>query len=292
MCQPLNGSPQVSGELKIDQPPRFGFRGFDPRSGSAERGSLAAAFDAAAGGVKNSASFEHRCPCCLVWLKTRGGFLVYLVVQSSTRAIYFPQKDTYGFESQISAFVWFCFMFAHRWFRLEMSRMDNILSGWMNPFERLKKTTPSNLFNIDFCSSYVQKMQTTSLSFSGFPLVVAPHFFLKANHMFSSLPVSPPCVFCTSSLVCPFSLPFAGSAQVEQLEHRGYKVQILWHWPQDHARRGRSSEPLSDCPKRSERSASVWGGAGHPPPQKKKEAVGEGSPNCIFGDARLFRSLD
>ncbi|CAJ1389012.1 unnamed protein product [Effrenium voratum] len=23
--------------------------------------------------------------------------------------------------------------------------------------------------------------------------------------------------------------------QVEQLEHRGYKVQILWHWPQDHA---------------------------------------------------------
>ena len=31
-----------------------------------------------------------------IWRKNRGRFLVYLVVQSTARAIYFPKKDTYA----------------------------------------------------------------------------------------------------------------------------------------------------------------------------------------------------
>ena len=48
-----------------------------------------------AGRIKSSgfaSGHPHRCPFCLVWLKNRGRFLVYLVVQSSTRAIHFPKK--------------------------------------------------------------------------------------------------------------------------------------------------------------------------------------------------------
>ena len=41
---------------------------------------------------------EHRCPFWLIWLKNRGRFLVYVVVQSTTRAINFARKDTYGSE--------------------------------------------------------------------------------------------------------------------------------------------------------------------------------------------------
>ena len=38
---------------------------------------------------------KHRRPFWWFWQKKRGRFLVYRVVYSSTRAIYFPQKDTY-----------------------------------------------------------------------------------------------------------------------------------------------------------------------------------------------------
>ena len=37
----------------------------------------------------------HRCPFWLIWFKNRGRSLVCLVVQSTTRAIYFPKEDTY-----------------------------------------------------------------------------------------------------------------------------------------------------------------------------------------------------
>ena len=35
----------------------------------------------------------HRCPFWLIWLKHSGRFLVYLVVQSTSRAVYFPKRD-------------------------------------------------------------------------------------------------------------------------------------------------------------------------------------------------------
>ena len=39
-------------------------------------------------------SIHSRCPYWLIWLKNRGRFLVYLVVQSTIGAISFPEKDT------------------------------------------------------------------------------------------------------------------------------------------------------------------------------------------------------
>ena len=41
---------------------------------------------------------NHRCPFWLIWLKNRGRFLVYLVVQSTTRTphLFSTKKDTYG----------------------------------------------------------------------------------------------------------------------------------------------------------------------------------------------------
>ena len=47
----------------------------------------------------------HRCPVGLIWLKHRGRFLVYLVVQSTTRAIYFCKQDTYASAASYLFFV-------------------------------------------------------------------------------------------------------------------------------------------------------------------------------------------
>ena len=47
-------------------------------------------------GVLGGSTASHRWPFWLFWSNNGGRFLVYLVVQSSTRAIYFPEKDAYA----------------------------------------------------------------------------------------------------------------------------------------------------------------------------------------------------
>ena len=60
-----------------------------------------------AGGVN-----KHRCPSWLTWLKNRERFLVYLVLQSTTRAIYFPKKDTYANKWWVAGAFSFCVCFS------------------------------------------------------------------------------------------------------------------------------------------------------------------------------------